>query len=64
MTRLIRGDEVAIASISARERSFRSDRGAAHVVAVQHAEVWSSITSWTGRRLPWGIDVADPDSDV
>jgi hypothetical protein len=36
MTRLTRGDEVAIASISAREPTFRSDRGvAAQVAAVQ-----------------------------
>jgi hypothetical protein len=64
MTRLTRGDEVAIASISAREPTFRSDRGAAHVVAVQHAEVWSSITSWDRKTGVTGGGCGCPDSDV
>jgi hypothetical protein len=64
MTRLTRGDEVAIASINARERTFRSDMGwAARVAAVRQAEVWSNITSRTGRRLVIG-GTADPDSGV
>ena len=35
----------------------------AQVAAVQHAEVWSSITSWDRKAIVMG-DVADPDSDV